>query len=107
MVYACRSNYKTEKEKNKNKSNYEEEINISVFCFPKNPDERERWKKTVPNADFEVGDNTVICELHWLPGCEKISHYGKSRPKTVWEGVPSSQIPTDPPPEKFSMNISK
>ena len=33
-----------------------EEIKVSVFRFPKNPVERERWKKTVPIA---VGENTA------------------------------------------------
>ena len=101
-VYGCRTNYSSELKQQNEKEVFQENNNkLSVYRFPKDPSERERWKKAVPNENLIVSDNTVICEAHWPPGFETIKHYGKYRPKyppSVWDGIPASQIPTVPPP---------
>lgn len=84
------------------------EINkIPVYRFPKNKDEREQWIKSVPNANLNVTNNTVICQQHWPSNFDTIKVNGKIRPKnlpSVWPGVPSSQIPT---PSAVQRNIKK
>ena len=85
-VFACRTNYKDQ-----------QNDKISVYRFPKDQDERERWRKSIPNANLKVTDNTVICQKHWPSDFETIAVHGKIRPKnppSVWPCVPSSQIPT-------------
>ena len=75
-----------------------DEINkIPVYCFPKNKEERQQWIKSVPNANLNVTNNTVICQQYWPSNFDTIEVHGKIRPKNpllVWPGVPSSQIPT-------------
>jgi len=87
-VYACQTNYKSKRDGEK----------LSVFRFPKNSDERKLWMQAVPNANLSVGNNTVICELHWPKTYEAIKVQGGNfRPKnppSLWPGVPASQIPS-------------
>ena len=107
-VYGCNTNYASNKRKKIENYNHEaqedSEKKIAVYRFPKDENERERWCKAVPNADLKVTDNTVICEEHWPEHFEKISFYGKLRPKnppSVWKGIPKCQIPSIPPPFCF------
>ena len=37
---------------------------ISVYPFPKDKTEKEKWIKAVPNANLRVTRDTVVCELH-------------------------------------------
>ena len=70
---------------------------ISVYRFPKDEPEKEKWIKAIPNANLRVSKDTVVCALHWPPGFEEIKVNGKSRPKdlpSIWPGVPHSQVPT-------------
>ena len=73
-VYACRTNYNSEKTKGCDK--------LSVFRFPTNTDEQQKWIQAVPNANLKVTKSTVICELHWPDNFEKVKMQGeKFRPR--------------------------
>ena len=66
---------------------------MSVYCFPKDETEKEKWIKAIPNANFGVTKETVVCALHWPSGFEEIKVNGKFRPKeppSIWPGVSSS-----------------
>ena len=54
-IYGCKTNYTSEE-------NSDHRDKIPVYQFPKARDERERWKKVVPNANLNVTDNTVVCQ---------------------------------------------
>ena len=93
-VYACKTNYSSEKLKSDK---------ISVYRFPEDETEKEKWIKAVPNANLRVTRDTVVCELHQPSGFEEIKVNGKSGPKdlpSIWPGVPSSQVPTSSPPTR-------
>ena len=38
---------------------------ISIYKFPKNPEEKKRWSDAILRADFFVYDYTAVCQLHW------------------------------------------
>ena len=107
-VYGCTTNYLSKTRKRKTDeddttASIESIVKPSVYRFPKDPIEREEWRKVVPNENLNVTDNTVICSIHWPPDFEKIGKNGKFRPKnkpSVWPKVPSSQIPTVPAPQR-------
>ena len=91
-IYGCTSNYESEKKKTG--------LYVPVYRFPKSTTEREKWIKSIPNANLRVNANTVVCELHWPPGFEAILVHGKVRPKyppSVWPNIPASQVPTPAP----------
>ena len=86
-VYGCKTNYKSVKGSSG-------EQKVSVYRFPKEDCVREAWISAIPNRDFSVSKDTVVCQLHWPPGFETISKKGKLRPKfppSVWPNVPVSQ----------------
>ena len=94
-IYGCRTNFDTALKDINNADQLGQKI--PVFRFPKQPDERERWCKAVPNANFIATDNKVICELHWPENYEREKKYGKFRPvhpPSIWPGVTTSQVPT-------------
>ena len=71
--------------------------------------ENDGWKKVVPNANLNVTDNTVVCQLHWPSSFEKVIVRGKQRPKhppSVWPGVSQSQIPTPLPSPRITKKSS-
>ena len=71
------------------------EINkIPVYCFPKNKDKRKQWIKSVPNANLNVTNNTVICQQHWPSNFYTIEIHGKILLKNLTSVWPGSQIPT-------------
>ena len=98
-MYECRTNYESEKKKKESQSS-----TVSVFRFPSektDPVERERWIAVVGkiNKDFKLSNDTVICEVHWPAGYEKIKKKGRFRPKnppSIFKGIPSSIIPSPP-----------
>jgi hypothetical protein len=101
-VYGCKTNYLSA-----NKSSGD--MQVSVFRFPKDEDEKQAWVSAIPNAKFTFSKNTVVCELHWPSGFEKVSKKGKTRPKdppSVWPNVPSSQIPSPAPPPRTTKRSS-
>ena len=61
-VYACKMNYSSKKLKRDK---------ISVYHFPKDETEREKWIKAIPNANLRVSKNTVVCALCWPSGFEE------------------------------------
>ena len=58
-VYACKTNYSSEKLKSDK---------ISVYQFPKDETEKEKWIKAIANANLRVGKDTAVCALHWPSG---------------------------------------
>ena len=55
-VYACKTNYSSEKLKSDK---------ISLYRFPKDETEKENWIKAIPNTNLRISRDTVVCALHW------------------------------------------
>ena len=74
-VYGCNVNYLSTLNKNENASK-------TVYRFPKDKDERQRWIDVVGkiNANLKVTSETllVVCELHWPHGYETVRKKGKN-----------------------------
>ena len=102
-VFACKTNYRSQQDKTMcGKTN-----KIPIYCFPKKRREREQWIKSVPNANLNVTNNTVIYQQHGPSNFDTIEVHGKICPKnppSVWPDVPSNQIPT---PSAVQRNIKK
>jgi hypothetical protein len=92
-VYGCKSNYATGEKR-------------TVFSFPAEESERQRWIQCLPNRGFVWTENKRICELHWPVNCEKRpSKSGVQIPITepsIWN-VQQSCIPK-PPGKKRAEN---
>ncbi len=113
-VDGCSSNYPPSKAKNaclkaKNDKKNGDRKPISVFGFPsktKSREERVRWIKAIPYWSQERDDgskeNPVVCIKHWPDNFPtKLNVDKKERPinpPSMFEGIPSSQIPTPPLP---------
>ena len=100
-VYTCKTNYSSEKLKSDK---------ISVYPFPKDEREKEKWIKAVPNANLRVSEDNADCSLHWPSGFEEIKVNGISRPKdppSIWPGVPSIQVPTSSSPPRPTKSLFK
>ena len=37
----------------------------SLFLFPKDPEQRRCWLKSIPRADYQPSKNAQICEVHF------------------------------------------
>ena len=37
----------------------------SLFLFPRDPEQRRRWLKSIPRADYQPSKNAQICEVHF------------------------------------------
>ena len=37
----------------------------SLFLFPRDPEQRRRWLKRIPRADYQPSKNAQICEVHF------------------------------------------
>ena len=94
-VYACESNYDSIRMN-------PDVPKISVFRFPKNIEERERWIKSIPRNGLLVTDETVVCSLHWSSDSEMMKKNGKWRPVNpphiFSDDIPPSQLPAKLPP---------
>ena len=66
-VYGCNANYLSTLNKNENASK-------TVYRFPTDKDERQRWIDVVGkiNANLKVTSEAVVCELHWSHGDETV-----------------------------------
>ena len=113
-MYNCKTNYKSETRKrtieeahlSEGSSTPEKnlQVNIPVFRFPSEKTdsvERERWVQVVGkiNANLNVNNDTVICEIHWPAGYETVKKKGRVRPKnppSIFPGIPQSIIPAPP-----------
>ena len=101
-VYGCKTKYLSEERSSGDRK-------VSVFRFPNNEDEKQAWISAIPNAELTVSKDTVVCDLHWPSGFEKVSKNGKPRPKdppSVWPNVPLSQIPTPAPTPRTTKRSS-
>jgi hypothetical protein len=58
-VPGCRGNYLATKEHAFEK--------VSVFHFPSDPQMRGKWLRMIPRDNLVVGDQTVVCEKHFMP----------------------------------------
>ena len=77
-VFACKTNYRSQQDKTMCG-----EINkIPVYHFQKNKDNREQWIISVPNANLNVTNNTVICQQQWPSNFGIIEVHGKIHPKS-------------------------
>ena len=105
----CMFAYKTNYRSLQDKTMCGEINKILVYHFPKIKDKREQWIKSVPNANLNVTNNTVICQQHWSSNFDTIEVHGKIHPKnspSVWPGMPSSQIPTPSAVQKeYKINL--
>ena len=113
FVKGCRSNYDQSKaksdvlrQKNNNINNGEK---VRLFGLPPitKLDERNRWIKAIPfaneNSISELRTNPHICIKHWPKGFPVKSERGKERPvnpPSVFDGIPTSSIPSQPPPPR-------
>ena len=104
-VYGCKTNY--DRKKCSATSSCEK---IPVYRLPSDEQEKNKWIQAVPNADFTVSRNTVICELHRPKNFEIVkTRGGKLRPKnppSVWPGIPPSQVLTPSAPKRTTQRAS-
>ena len=99
-VFGCKTNYVSKKVEVAVETK-ENDDNISVYRFPKDHAERERWINSIPNKSLKVNDDTVVCRLHWPEDAVMFKRYGKDRPKhppSLFKGIPKSQLRTILPP---------
>ena len=64
----CNSNYKSSGEK------------VSIYKFPKDENEKQKWSKVIPRAKQVVTAYTALCRKHWPEDCTMVSVHGKNRP---------------------------
>lgn len=57
-VAGCKTYHKLQEKENQTG-------NISLYSFPKNIDDRERWLAALPNKVFEPSKNMKVCSRHW------------------------------------------
>ena len=99
---------KNEALRQKNDIKNEENFNIPTFGFPKDANEKNRWISAIPYLNEEKYNSYKcpprVCVKHWPKEYKQTkSINGKDRPldpPSVFVGVPSSHIPTPPPPPK-------
>ena len=64
------------------KSNYRGHDYVTIYCFPSDPYERDRWLKTLPNQlTCKVSNNIGICYKHWPSEFSAITVKGRKRPR--------------------------
>ncbi|GFO11590.1 THAP domain-containing protein 5 [Plakobranchus ocellatus] len=87
-VYGCKTGYSATDEK------------ISVYSFPKDKDELEKWVRNLPNnisAD-QVTKYMGVCALHWPKDTELVRTKGRyyvlAVPPSIFENIPESRIPS-------------
>jgi hypothetical protein len=78
-------------------TNYANGSNGSVYRFPTNEEDRQRWISNLPNKDFQWTSNKVVCYKHWRTGfATKVAPGGTlvpAEPPTVFAEVPQSCVP--------------
>ena len=57
-VPGCRGNYQATAE--------HEEVKVSVFRCPKDPELRAKWIRLIPRANLQIHDKTVVCDSRGL-----------------------------------------
>ncbi len=91
-VYECRTNY-TPSERG------------TVFRFPNDATERNRWLASLPNKDLTWTEHIGICENHWPSDYTRKSVQGggiqPTEPPTIFAStIPISCIPSPAPPKR-------
>ena len=83
----------------------------TVYRFPTDKDERQRWIDVVGkiNANLKVTNETVVCELHWPHGYETVRKKGENRSKyhpSIFEGIPQNILPNPSPKVRKTQRTS-
>ena len=77
------------------------DVQISVFRFPQDEVEKQRWISAIPRSNLEIKPDTVVCSLHWPAGYATVMKNGKVRPRdppSIWpDTIPDSCIPSPAP----------
>jgi len=77
------------------KSNYDSQLeSVTVFTFPKDEGELERWLAALPNR-VNVTSSSVVCRKHWPEDApmKKIKrHFRPIYPPSIFPGVPPSNF---------------
>ena len=72
---------------------------MSVYRFPKDLEQHQRWIASLPNANFIYTDNKRICQLHF-PKTAKTKmvkgHMIFDEPPSIFKDIPPSCIPKVP-----------
>ena len=67
------------------------EEKVSIFRFPSNEKEKERWVNAPPIKIAEVTNYTGVFEKHWPDGYTKTKRQERERPAgppSVFKGIP-------------------
>ena len=84
-VFNCKTGYDTQKGGEK----------ITVYKFPKDPDERHRWVSSLPNklSIADVTENMGVCSLHWPANVSADRVYVASKHKELARDSPTTHPP--------------
>jgi hypothetical protein len=89
-------------------TNYSSGEKGTVYRFPRNVEQRQRWISTLPNRNFVWSNDSVICEKHWPVGytTRKVQggHVQPVDLPSVFPNVPASCLPTPLPPARSEKN---
>ena len=80
-----------------------------MYRLPSDPEERQRWIKTIPRNNIPNSPNTVVCVKHFSPGFPVLKLKGNHRPgdpPTVFENISKSLIPIPFPPKRPTKKAS-
>src|SRR5437867_4079358 len=87
-IYGCTTNYRKRKAG-------------TVYSFPADTKERDRWIQAIPNKNFKWTASKKICRNHWPPNTPtRLARSGSAiptEPPSVFESVPASCRPTVQP----------
>ena len=74
---------------------------VSIYRFPPDEEEKNKWIKAIPRANLTVNNNTRVCRYHWLADCTTfIVSRGKERPTetpSIFDDIPASCLSSPPP----------
>jgi hypothetical protein len=92
-------------------SNYDSGAKTTVFRFPADENEMQRWIKNLPNRNFVWTPDTVVCVKHWPAGYATRKVRGGAMvptdPPTVFPGVAAACIPTPAPTARAYKSFSE
>ena len=79
--------------------NFDDGNKATVFRFPRDPAENERWRKAIPKDNIPESPDTVVCSRQWPANFEFTIVRGKIRPvspPSIFKELSPSLIPTPP-----------
>ena len=98
-VPKCKSNYLTEEREKKEK--------VSIYRFPPDEEEKNKWIKAIPRANLAVNNNTRVCRYHWpADSTTFIVSRGNERPTeppSIFDDIPASCLSSPPKPKLLSL----